>query len=398
MIKILIHRSSFSRNNGGASTLADLSSVLENLGYNVRYALPPSYFMNILFLKDIINGRYKINTLCMHYTGSSRIINLILNYIFCASYFYRKRVRESDLIIVGASLNKSQISFIKNKSNAKIILNHAGSADAFIEYYWISESFRTNKSESTYDDYVNYINYFDGCIIQSINHQPNLSSIDKSKYFLIRPSTQESEVIKATFKSKEVGFDKNTFNLVCVGSVQQRKGQDLALEVLNCLINKNNIILHFVGKYSVSDAYYKSLHETIKKYGIKNRVKFHGFKENYLEFMAASDIIFQPSRAEGVSRILREAMYMRKPIVAFSLSGTKDLITNGKSGLLADKFNLDEIAEMINLLYENENKRENLTHEAFKLYLLNNSFSSYISSVASMINYFTNQNHSVNRQ
>ena len=42
--------------------------------------------------------------------------------------------------------------------------------------------------------------------------------------------------------------------------------------------------------------------------------------------MTNATMLLQTSQAEGVSRVLREAMYMNLPVASYALSGTRDIL------------------------------------------------------------------------
>jgi len=81
----------------------------------------------------------------------------------------------------------------------------------------------------------------------------------------------------------------------------------------------------------------------------------------------ASSVMVLPSRSEGFGMVLIEAMECGVPCVSFDCpSGPRDIITHGEDGFLVEKENIQELAEKLLVLIENENLRKRMG-EAAKL-------------------------------
>jgi glycosyltransferase involved in cell wall biosynthesis len=65
-----------------------------------------------------------------------------------------------------------------------------------------------------------------------------------------------------------------------------------------------------------------------------DRVLFLGHRTDISELLAASDVFVLPSRVEGSSLAVLEAMAAGKPVISSAIGGTDELIVSGDSGLL----------------------------------------------------------------
>ncbi len=81
-----------------------------------------------------------------------------------------------------------------------------------------------------------------------------------------------------------------------------------------------------------------------KELGITNRLHLLGYRTDVIEIMKASDYFVFPSKREGLSVALMEAMASGLPCVASKIRGNSDLIDNGKGGYL---INCDEFADKL---------------------------------------------------
>jgi glycosyltransferase involved in cell wall biosynthesis len=68
--------------------------------------------------------------------------------------------------------------------------------------------------------------------------------------------------------------------------------------------------------------------------GIGERVIFTGAREDTRALLSAFDLLVSPSRSEGMSNVILEAMSMARPILATSVGGTRELLRQDATGVL----------------------------------------------------------------
>ncbi len=78
----------------------------------------------------------------------------------------------------------------------------------------------------------------------------------------------------------------------------------------------------------------KSLEKQVSQLQIRDKVLFAGFQGNCGEWMRLLDCLVQPSLTEGTPNSVLEAICLELPVVATSVGGVPDLISDGHSGLL----------------------------------------------------------------
>jgi len=104
--------------------------------------------------------------------------------------------------------------------------------------------------------------------------------------------------------------------------------------------------------------------ETVKHYGIEKNVIFLGERDGIEQIYPLMNIFVLPSYREGLSVSILEAMAEKRPIVATDITGSREEIENGRSGILVPVKNPDRLAEAIILLLGNQNKAEELGENA----------------------------------
>jgi L-malate glycosyltransferase len=96
------------------------------------------------------------------------------------------------------------------------------------------------------------------------------------------------------------------------------------------------------GGQSRADAYVNSLHELARATGIENRLRFPGHLPPE-QIMCEIDLLVHPTDVESFGRVVVEAMAAGLPVVGVKGGGVAEIITHGKTGLLAQ---LDDSADL----------------------------------------------------
>lgn len=134
------------------------------------------------------------------------------------------------------------------------------------------------------------------------------------------------------------------FRLVAVGSMEQRyKGYDVLIEAAReCVAARSDLKLTLVG----DGKHRPELESLAAGLSVNGRVKFTGElpgDESVRRVLADSDLFVHPSRAEGLPRVVIEAMAQALPCVASTAGGTpellpaEDMVAPGDVTALAEK-------------------------------------------------------------
>lgn len=377
---ILVIVESISRRSGGTSSALDLIEAFSDLGYDVNIGVvkyPPLFyklFMNN-FLKISLDKIKFIDNRIIKERLKSRMRLLFTKLIF--QKIKKDNFKSYEYVIDISVLDEMLVSEFRN-GNTIFVKNHAGSVESF------KKSF-SNIEEHSRKSYLNSFKNYDRILFQSKSQSLEcLTEFKdlKGKPIVIEPSCEEENVLKALFSKSPYQNESTKLTLVNVGSIQKRKGQILSVRLINELIKSGiDCILHLVGGISDND-YLNEIRKEAEIFGIKESLVVHGHKDNYLDFMAHSDIILQTSYSEGVSRILREAMLMEKPIATFSISGTKDLLDD-ECAILSEPFNEKVLSEKIEILINDKKKLSAMKKAALNKYITNNCKTVYYKKILS---------------
>ncbi len=122
-------------------------------------------------------------------------------------------------------------------------------------------------------------------------------------------------------------------SVLFVGRLSYRKGLwDLIAAAKQVLKEDRNVVFNVVGDGPL----YDKMKERIRNEGIEENVKLLGRigEEELISFFQTCGLFVLPSHYEGLPAVLLEAMSTGAPIVSTNIGGTKELIENGKNGLI----------------------------------------------------------------
>lgn len=112
----------------------------------------------------------------------------------------------------------------------------------------------------------------------------------------------------------------------------------------------------------------KKLETLISKYNLGTQVSLSGALKDLSLYYRAAKIFCLPSRWEGFPNALGEALAYGLPCVGFGdCDGVRDLIQNGKNGLLAEgNGDVDSLTKILHNLIMNEKLRDEMSHNAIQ--------------------------------
>jgi glycosyltransferase involved in cell wall biosynthesis len=100
--------------------------------------------------------------------------------------------------------------------------------------------------------------------------------------------------------------------------------------------------------------------------GVLADVRFLGVRSDTVRLMQAADFLVLPSRFEGLSNALLEAMAAGCPVIASAVGGTPELIEDGRSGLLFPADSADALSACMARLCADPTLRTRLSRQALE--------------------------------
>jgi glycosyltransferase involved in cell wall biosynthesis len=175
------------------------------------------------------------------------------------------------------------------------------------------------------------------CIFRGIN-------ID---YF--EPSTTLEIDEDNLFKSWKLTVGKKI--ILLPGRLTTWKGQEMFLEALNKVniqLGNESFIAILLGSDQGRELYKKKLIRMVEQYRLTKQVKFIEHCKNMPLAYKISDFVVSCSiEPEAFGRISVEAQSMKKLIIASNIGGSNETIIDGKTGILFEAGNSDNLSEKI---------------------------------------------------
>ena len=146
-----------------------------------------------------------------------------------------------------------------------------------------------------------------------------------------------------------------------VASLQERKGHRFLLQALKNIEAKfPDARAIFAGEGPEEAA----LRQQARELGLENRVHFVGFRPDVREVLAACDAFALPSRKEGLSIAVMEAMAMGVPVVTSDIAGMSEVVRDGETGLLVPPFEVEPLANALSQLWNDKVLAQRLAENA----------------------------------
>lgn len=183
--------------------------------------------------------------------------------------------------------------------------------------------------------------------------------VDTSKWYpkpKIRQETRE-----------QLGYKPDDIVIGYLGRFVARKGALQLVKIVSSLIKKRvaatfRLRILLIGEGPLMS----TIKQEIKKTGLKEHFILTGYKSHNETpaYYNAMDIFAFPTYGEAFGIVLTEAMACGIPPVTMNNWGTKDIITDGENGFLANS--IEQFEERLTLLINNQEVRKKLGQNAHK--------------------------------
>lgn len=171
---------------------------------------------------------------------------------------------------------------------------------------------------------------------------------------------RKKKIVNPNLK-KTLDIPKGVVVLTTIGFNIRIKGFDILVKSIQSLMDsnrlKNDIIVLVIG-ISENSEDSNSLRQLIAEAGLNRKIMSLGIRNDINDILNISDIYLQPSRTEGLSLSIMEALNYSLPVIGTRVGGIPEIVHEGENGYLFEKENVEELADRIEILVNNREVRE----------------------------------------
>lgn len=166
---------------------------------------------------------------------------------------------------------------------------------------------------------------------------------------------------------KKFGFAEDDIVVGKIARLFDHKGHHDVISALSKIAHKSSKVKVLLVGDGVLRA---ELESRITRLGLAARFVFAGLlrPDEIPGALSAIDILVHASLREGLARAISQAIAAAKPIVAYDLDGTPEVVIDGKTGFLIPAGDIDKLGERILQLSMNSTLRSSMGSEGRRLF------------------------------
>jgi L-malate glycosyltransferase len=132
-----------------------------------------------------------------------------------------------------------------------------------------------------------------------------------------------------------------------VGNIRRVKGHDVLIRAAGLVVKQfPDVVFNVAGKV-LEARYFSDLQVMVRDLDLLDHFYFIGNISNLREHLSGADIFVLPSRSEGFSNAIVEAMAASLPVVATNVGGNAEAVRDGISGFIIPAEDPQALAEAI---------------------------------------------------
>lgn len=283
------------------------------------------------------------------YSRRNRILKSII-----ASFYLIKKIFSSKKIIIFSFQSNLWAIIISILFNIKVIIRSNSSSEIWAKNYVKRKIFSF------------FLKYANNIIVNS----KELKIEFKKKFninsdLIYNPLNKKEIIAKSKKKNHKKLFlsTKKVLKILNIGRITEQKNQILILKAIKLLKDSFKFEVIILGNGKLK----KKLLDYILFNNLEKIVKIKDFKKNPYKAIKEADLFILTSIFEGLPNVLLEAIVLKKPIISSDCpTGPKEILEDGKFGILFKNNNFLDLASKIRKFSENRKMYERKTSIAYK--------------------------------
>lgn len=302
---------------------------------------------------------------------------------FFTRYYLKKTIRAYNIEIIHQH-SQYQVGNYSLKLASKLKIPYVYEVRGFIEDSMLATSQNRRISDKSLLKFVYYrIKNSETKILKKADMVITLSEPMKNELLKrnikdtkiqVIPNCIDPSILESDNHIEDFHLNLTKYDLVLgyFGQIRWLEGIDILLHA-SAILKKNNINIKILLIGNIKEPYQNYLNKLIKSLDLSDNVLFMGVLPHatILKYYSHVDMIILPRLNQRVCRIVTplkplEAMLFKTLTIASNLPALKYTIMDGKTGVLFDPENSDDLASKIIYYYTNLDKKreiEDFAHE-----------------------------------
>ena len=214
---------------------------------------------------------------------------------------------------------------------------------------------------------------------------------NNSQFTVVRSGLNINDFLLQMGKGKEIrkelGISKSSFVFGTLARLFYLKGHKYIIAAARSIVRKHpNVIFLFIGDGLLR----KEFEEHIARLDLTEHFVFAGLiqPEKVPAYLDSCDAIIHPSLREGLPRVVPQAFLLEKPVIAFDVDGTSEVVIKGKTGFLNPPKDLVNLKKNINYVINNYSDAKRMAINGKKLILKEFTIKKMVSDIENIYNRF----------
>ena len=148
-------------------------------------------------------------------------------------------------------------------------------------------------------------------------------------------------------------LSKGAALITTVGNVRRVKGHDVLVRAAAEVVRQFPDTRFTVAGEILEQEYYKELQALVHELGLVGAFEFLGKRTNLSEHLAGADVFVLPSRSEGFSNALIEAMASGLAVIATNVGGNAEAVHDGSDGFIVPADDVQALSSAMLMLLKN---------------------------------------------
>lgn len=164
-------------------------------------------------------------------------------------------------------------------------------------------------------------------------------------------------------------FPNKTYDIVYYARISKDKGIEDLLDALRIIRNSRPTIKAIIIGNG-NETYIKYIQEKIIEFNLTENIAYVGFlplQQDVYKLATQSRLYVLPTHFDGLPGSLREAMFMKLPVVAYAVGGIPSFNFEKECITLVEKRNIIELVEKIKLVLDDTERTNRLVENAYEL-------------------------------